>query len=78
MRQFKESNPKYYVPSKFNAFNFTIKKMFDIVDAVLLRLTKKWVAKKMPELKDLPPEEMIKIFISSEKYKEVALALKLE
>ena len=48
VRQFKESNPKYYVPAKFNAFNFSLKKMYDILDTTLLRLIRKWTALNMP------------------------------
>lgn len=73
MRQFKESNPKYYVPAKFNAFNFSLKKMYDILDTTLLRLIRKWTALKMPELKDLPPDEILRIFLKSEKCKELIL-----
>lgn len=65
MRQFKESNPKYYVPIKFNAFNFSLKKMYDILDTILMRLVRKWVAHKMPELSHLPPETLLNIFLKS-------------
>jgi hypothetical protein len=73
VRQFKESNPKYYVPIKFNAFNFSLKKMFDILDTVLMRLVRKWTAHKIPELQHLPPEEILRIFLKSEKCKEIIL-----
>lgn len=74
VRQFKESNPKYYVPVKFNAFNFSMKKMYEILDTILMRLVRKWVAHKMPELSHLSPETLLNMFIKSEKCKEIILA----
>jgi len=38
IRQFKEENPKYFVPLKFNAFNFTFNHLAEIAHKFCLRM----------------------------------------
>lgn len=48
IRQYKESNPKYYLPVRYNAFNFSVPHMFGFLDQIMKRMAKKWVSIKMP------------------------------
>ena len=48
--------------------------MYDILDTILMRLVRKWVAHKMPELSHLPPETLLNMFLKSERCKEIVLA----
>lgn len=47
VRQFKFANPKYYVPEKFDAFNFTLPKLFDYLDHISKKISVNWAAKYM-------------------------------
>jgi hypothetical protein len=41
------------MPARYNAFNFSLPHMFGFLDQILKRTAKRWVALKMPELKNV-------------------------
>lgn len=51
VRQFKDSNPKYYLPANYNAFNFTLTKLYDFLNQIMKRMGKKVVANKFGDTK---------------------------
>jgi hypothetical protein len=70
IRQFKETNPKYYLPARYNTFNFSLPHIYGLLDQMMKRMTKKWVAAKMPELKETDIDTIIGLYLNSQHCRE--------
>ena len=51
---------------RYNAFNFSIPHIYGLLDQMMKRMTKKWVAVKMPELKDKEIDAIIGLYLNSQ------------
>jgi hypothetical protein len=55
---------------RYNAFNFSIPHIYGLLDQMMKRMTKKWVAVKMPELKDKEIDTIIGLYLNSQHCKD--------